>query len=262
MKKPVIIWVSALVLLASATFLFAQTTTGSSLITEMKTAVRTFTLTADLNPGATGLQSAPLVGKRTGDMLSAGEYNRLLELVAQGGGGGWNTISLKIKRLTGVSETCTSVCLAESKSCVVGFTADHSFSVTGAAVLRWAMDCNQSVAAAVYSLECLCSSGGGTGGGGGGSGWVDVALTDTANFDATCEYRYSSGIWNVTTGWSWCGGWRYADQVSIDRLYNSQDRYVTEVFPNNKSFARTHVAQVTAEYPAGSCTLTQMQKRC
>lgn len=68
-------------------------------------------------------------------MLSAGEYNRLLELVGQGGGGS-NTISLKIKRLTGVSESCTSVCLAESKSCVVGFLADNSFSVTVAAVLR------------------------------------------------------------------------------------------------------------------------------
>lgn len=54
----------------------------------MKAAIRPFTLTADLNTGATGLQSAPLTGKRTGDQLSAAEYNRLLELVGQGGGGG------------------------------------------------------------------------------------------------------------------------------------------------------------------------------
>ena len=52
----------------------------------MKAAVHAFTLAGDLNPGVTGLESAPLVGKRTGDMLSAGEYNRLLELVGQGGG--------------------------------------------------------------------------------------------------------------------------------------------------------------------------------
>lgn len=54
----------------------------------MKAAVRTFTLAGDLNPGTTGLQSAPVSGKETGDMLTAGEWNRVLELVAQGGGGG------------------------------------------------------------------------------------------------------------------------------------------------------------------------------
>ena len=47
----------------------------------MKAAVHAFTLAGDLNPGTTGLDSAPLVGKKTGDMLSAGEYNRILELV-------------------------------------------------------------------------------------------------------------------------------------------------------------------------------------
>ncbi len=58
----------------------------------MKAAVRTFTLTADLNPGVTGIQSAPVSGKKTGDMLTAGEYNRILELVGQGGGGSSNTL--------------------------------------------------------------------------------------------------------------------------------------------------------------------------
>lgn len=55
----------------------------------MKAAVRVFTLAGDLNPpGTTGLQSAPVSGKKTGDMLTAGEWNRILELAAQGGGGG------------------------------------------------------------------------------------------------------------------------------------------------------------------------------
>lgn len=54
----------------------------------MKAGIRTFTLAADLNPGITGLQSAAVSGKKTGDMLTAGEWNRMLELVAQGGGGG------------------------------------------------------------------------------------------------------------------------------------------------------------------------------
>ncbi len=60
----------------------------------MKAAVRSFTLAADLNPGDTGLQSAPLTGKRTGDMLTAAEYNRLLELIGQGGGGGGFTTTV------------------------------------------------------------------------------------------------------------------------------------------------------------------------
>lgn len=54
----------------------------------MKAGVRAFTLAADLNPGITGLQSAPVSGKKTGDQLTANEWNRVLELLAQGGGGG------------------------------------------------------------------------------------------------------------------------------------------------------------------------------
>ncbi len=97
MKKPVTIFALCTVLFALWATLFAQTTTGSSLITEMKAAVRNFTLAADLNPGATGLQSAPVWGKKTGDMLTAGEYNRILELVGQvgGGGGGFDIVDAK-----------------------------------------------------------------------------------------------------------------------------------------------------------------------
>jgi len=54
----------------------------------MKASIRSFTLASDLNPGTTGLQSYPVAGKETGDMLTAGEWNRVLELLAQGGGGG------------------------------------------------------------------------------------------------------------------------------------------------------------------------------
>lgn len=50
----------------------------------MKAAVSAFTLAGDLNPGQTGLQSAPVSGKKTGDILTAGEWNRVLEIVSQG----------------------------------------------------------------------------------------------------------------------------------------------------------------------------------
>jgi len=72
MKSPLIISVSALALLTLSATLFAQTATGSSLITQMKAATHAFTLSGDLNSGATDLESSPLVGKKTGDMLSAG----------------------------------------------------------------------------------------------------------------------------------------------------------------------------------------------
>ncbi len=54
----------------------------------MKAAVGDFTLAAVLNPGETGLKSAPIAGKKTGDILTAGEWNRVLELVAEGSSAG------------------------------------------------------------------------------------------------------------------------------------------------------------------------------
>ncbi len=53
----------------------------------MKAVAHSFTLSATLNPTDTGLTSDPVKGKKTGDILTAGEYNRLLELVSEGGGG-------------------------------------------------------------------------------------------------------------------------------------------------------------------------------
>lgn len=54
----------------------------------MKAAVGNFTLSTSLNPDETGLQSAPIKGKKTGGILTAGEWNRVLELLAEGGGAG------------------------------------------------------------------------------------------------------------------------------------------------------------------------------
>lgn len=56
----------------------------------MKAAVHAFTLSAELNSGQTGYESAPVSGKKTGNMLTAAEWNRMLEIISQGtvGGGG------------------------------------------------------------------------------------------------------------------------------------------------------------------------------
>jgi hypothetical protein len=51
-------------------------------MTQMKAAVHAFTLAGDLNPGETTLTSEPVKGKKTGDMLNAAEWNRVLELLA------------------------------------------------------------------------------------------------------------------------------------------------------------------------------------
>lgn len=56
----------------------------------MKATVHTFTLAADLNAGQTGYESAPIAGKKTGNILTAGEWNRMLELV--GGSGTGNSV--------------------------------------------------------------------------------------------------------------------------------------------------------------------------
>lgn len=86
MKKSLLVGITGITIVAlTATTLYAQTATGTSIIAKMKATVSAFTLAGDLNPGQTGLQSAPVSGKKTGDVLTAGEYNRLLEMIAQSG---------------------------------------------------------------------------------------------------------------------------------------------------------------------------------
>jgi hypothetical protein len=87
MKKTLLISLTAIAVisLTAATTLYAQTATGTSIIDKMKAAVSNFTLSASLNPGETGLQSAPISGKKTGGILTAGEWNRVLELVSEAG---------------------------------------------------------------------------------------------------------------------------------------------------------------------------------
>ncbi len=74
-----------------------KVTTGTSIVDKMKAAAHSFTLSSVLNPTGTGLQSSPIKGKKTGDILTAGEWNRMLELVSEGGSGdgvGWVNVPL------------------------------------------------------------------------------------------------------------------------------------------------------------------------
>ena len=62
--------------------------TGTSVVDKMKAVAHSFTLASTLNPSDSGLTSDPVKGKKTGDILTAGEWNRVLELVSEGGGSG------------------------------------------------------------------------------------------------------------------------------------------------------------------------------
>lgn len=86
MKQTLLLGITGITLIAlTATTLYAQTVTGTSIVDKMKAAMRpSFTLAADLNPGQTGFESAPIAGKKTGNMLTAAEWNRMLEIVSQG----------------------------------------------------------------------------------------------------------------------------------------------------------------------------------
>lgn len=87
MKKSLLLSITGITLITlTATTLYAQTTTGTSIVDKMKAAVHAFTLAGNLNPGQTGMESSPIVGKKTGNMLTAGEWNRVLELVSEGSG--------------------------------------------------------------------------------------------------------------------------------------------------------------------------------
>ena len=81
MKKSLLL--GSITLGLTATLLFAQTSTGTSIVDRMKAATHAFTLGTQLNPGVTDITSSPVLGKKTGDMLTATEYNRLLEIVSE-----------------------------------------------------------------------------------------------------------------------------------------------------------------------------------
>ena len=85
MKKSLLIATSLLALWL-VTGIYAQTTWATgTILDKMKAVAHSFTLSATLNPSDSGLTSDPVKWKKSGDILTAGEYNRLLELVSEGG---------------------------------------------------------------------------------------------------------------------------------------------------------------------------------
>jgi hypothetical protein len=172
-----IVWVTLVSL--TVTTLFAQTTTGTALIDKMKAAAHTFTLAGDLNPGQTGLTSDPVKGKKTGDILTAGEWNRMLELVGEGGGGG--------------------------------------------------------------------------------SGWVNVPLTDTADFDKSCLYRFQT--WNNGhPTFLWNSPFYIANAVSSTQLTWWLDMVGSDI-RHISSSSKTKYRINGVEY-TGAGGITKIEKLC
>jgi len=216
----------------------------------MKAAIRPFTLAGDLNSGTSGLQSSPVTGKETGDMLTAGEWNRVLELVSQGGGAGggsgWESVPLtdtaafdpscdyRVKVRTPAWDNINGVdpmVLAQQVSPTILVLTQASGGVNGVysnSKDKWRQNGVISTISTILSIDKRC---GGTGGGG-GSSWVNVPLTDTADYDTSCQYRLSMNfiVDDVNRKWhNATSGTYYISSISpkyigLD-LWNNSDYY-------------------------------------
>lgn len=195
----------------------------------MKAAVRSFTLAADLNPGITGLQSAPVSGKKTGDMLTAGEWNRVLELAAQGGGGGgtggsgWESVPLtdtaafdpscdyRVKVRAPSWDNINGVdpmVLAQQVSPTILVLTQASGGVNGVysnSKDKWRQNGAINTIATILSIDKRC---GGTGGGGGGTApaasakicyFVYVSGTTGSTFNSHAHAVHGTAAWTSET---------------------------------------------------------------
>lgn len=86
------------------------------------------------------------------------------------------------------------------------------------------------------------------------SGWVDVPLTDTADFDDMCQYRFlsSGGIPETYAGTNY---WVYPLTIDSKHIVTNSD---------NGSFGHVYSSSKTAYRNNGSQVLTiqKMQKLC
>ena len=87
--------------------------------------------------------------------------------------------------------------------------------------------------------------------------WIDVPLTSTDAFEATCEYRFRHtlpGTWPKPGEY-----WSYANMVSpTNIIFEALAGNLLYVSSSNKGIFNS----TAAPYPASGTTIEQMQKRC
>lgn len=66
----------------------------TNIVMRLKGESKVFEYAEELNDGDTSFVSEPVEGKKTGEMLTAAEFNRVLEMLQEGGVGGWEDIAL------------------------------------------------------------------------------------------------------------------------------------------------------------------------
>jgi len=222
----------------------------------MKAATHFFTLAGDLNPGQTGLASDPVKGKKTGDILTAGEWNRMLELTGEGGSGsgctpsandmydsGWQTINsnqtIVLNHNLGTTDTIVDFQIKNNDAPFVFYTAQGQVATgnilpgdgTGSAI-SWLNKTDNQISVwrntSGYNISGFriimwkksAIGAGCAGGSSGGASWVDVPLTDTAPYDHNnCQYRakITGPAYNATYGFS-ADAYYPADYVAAGAL--------------------------------------------
>ncbi|MEK9147760.1 MAG: hypothetical protein AAB593_02535 [Patescibacteria group bacterium] len=93
------------------------------------------------------------------------------------------------------------------------------------------------------------------GGGGSGSGWVDDDLNSTANFDTSCEYRWTSSSNPICDPMAK----HYMTRVGNTSMYYEQDAYNFAMFSSNRKNIVVNRNQVGH---VNSCAVNNLQKRC
>lgn len=94
-------------------------------------------------------------------------------------------------------------------------------------------------------------------GGSGGAGWVDVPLTDTANFDVNCQYRIEFG---TEIGTKYYAGYIKADEIHADKIQNAGPDYAFRILKASKGLASSKT-EGSASY-SGSFAVQALEKNC
>ncbi len=291
MKKYFLTW--ALITI-TATTLYA-TTAGSTVVDKMKAAAHSFTLATSLNPTDTGLTSAPLVGKKTGDVLTAGEYNRLLEMIAQGSVG-WSSswVDVPLTDTSDFDDNCDYRVKLSSVWNLPGWNKDdwiYSPDRIGKKVINWSNsiviqsatknvlwwqwssnDTYANVSAAwglnITKIEKLC--------GGGGSGSLNQ--TNTGVSSRAKAVRASGYTLNIPTGitdwpntivcdgYGGLAGWRQIltlDLTGNNLVWYTQAEGVGVYFnPSTGVIAQADRVHATCGASAGNIATICAERRC